>query len=353
MNKNHKQEHNENHKHDPKHHVVKSKSNLKNYFWQIVSFALLVLLIISIVFLFTGNKCVTVKVDLDDGNKIGEETKDFLITTFNLPNLLLKTTVYENNLFLHTFVIEDNEVNIYTSLDGNIIFIPGLEPINKNEINLSEENNIEENQDLKKSEKPIVELFVMSHCPYGIQTEKGILPVIDVLEDSIDFKIKFVNYVMHDLIEINEQVLQHCIQENVNEKYKEYLYCFLEDGDTSRCLTKTDISLDSMQGCITQTNQDYNVTELYQDKSSWLSGRYPKFLIHDEDNKKYSVKGSPTLIINGVQVNSARDSQSLLKNICNAFETKPRACNEQLSSASPTPQFGFEGQGSSTTATCG
>ena len=31
-----------------------------------------------------------------------------------------------------------------------------------------------------KLEKPIVEAFVMSHCPFGTQIEKGMLPVVSV-----------------------------------------------------------------------------------------------------------------------------------------------------------------------------
>ena len=36
-----------------------------------------------------------------------------------------------------------------------------------------------------KKEKPEVELFVMSHCPFGTQIEKGMLPVARLLGDKI------------------------------------------------------------------------------------------------------------------------------------------------------------------------
>ena len=54
-----------------------------------------------------------------------------------------------------------------------------------------------EPEEIPKSDKPEVELFIMSYCPYGTQAEKGILPVVALLGDKIDFKIRAVHYVLH------------------------------------------------------------------------------------------------------------------------------------------------------------
>lgn len=217
----------------------------------------------------------------------------------------------------------------------------------------AQENTEPENVDLEKSEKPVVELFVMSHCPFGTQAEKGILPVVDLLDDTIDFEIKFVNYIMHDLKEVEEQLLQYCIQKDSKQDFKDYLYCFLEDGNTQRCLEETNLNLDAYSQCIESTDSEYQITEMYENESEWISGRYPKFLIHNQENILYAVKGSPTLVINGSVVNTSRDPQSILNAVCEAFETKPRACNTELSSANPQPGFGFETTTANTNATCG
>lgn len=342
----HKEEH-----HEHKAHSSKGKAcSMKDSFWKITSFVLLILLVVAAVFAFTGNNKVE---DVSCDSDVGEETRSFLISAFQLPSLDLKTTVTSNNMCLHTFSIEGQDIEIYTSYDGEVVFVPGLEPINKSTFDsgVSQEPVA---QELQKTEVPVVELFVMSHCPYGTQVEKGILPAVDALGDSIDFEVKFVNYIMHDIVEVEEQLLQYCIQESSKEVYKEYLYCFLEDGNTDRCLEKTGVTRDSLSTCISETDQTYNIMGSYLDKSSWLSGVYPRFLIHNEENLKYGVKGSPTLVVNGTVVNSSRDSQSLLNAICNGFETVPRACNEALSKASPTPGFGFSGTSTTTTnATCG
>ena len=54
----------------------------------------------------------------------------------------------------------------------------------------------------------------------------------------------------------------------------------------------------------------------------------------------YGVSGSPTLVIDGEIVNSARDSASYLETICSYFEDQPPECNEVLSDETPVPGFG-------------
>ena len=41
-------------------------------------------------------------------------------------------------------------------------------------------------QEITKTDKPNVELFVMSFCPYGVQAETAMKPVVDLLGDSAD-----------------------------------------------------------------------------------------------------------------------------------------------------------------------
>ncbi|MEM2131153.1 MAG: GILT family protein, partial [Candidatus Woesearchaeota archaeon] len=72
---------------------------------------------------------------------------------------------------------------------------------------------------MEKKDKPEVQLFVMSHCPFGTQMEKGILPVVELLGNKIDFKVRFVYYAMHGEVEVKEQLRQYCIQKEQQDKY--------------------------------------------------------------------------------------------------------------------------------------
>ena len=61
-----------------------------------------------------------------------------------------------------------------------------------------------------KSDKPSVELYVFTYCPYGTQAEKGIIPAVKLLGDKIDFKIKQIG-AMHGEYEKIEAQRQLCI----------------------------------------------------------------------------------------------------------------------------------------------
>ncbi len=191
-----------------------------------------------------------------------------------------------------------------------------------------------------KSAKPNVELFVMAYCPYGTQMEKGIIPVIEKLGNKIDFSVKFVFYSMHGQKEVLEQLNQYCIEKQQNSKYLSYLKCFLGSGDGASCLTSTGIDSGKLASCTKSADTQFNVTKNFDDKASWLSGQFPKFDIFAADNTKYNVQGSPTLIINGAEAQTGRDSASLLSAVCGAFNNQPSECKDTLSSATPASGFG-------------
>jgi len=207
-------------------------------------------------------------------------------------------------------------------------------------------------QEITKTDKPNVELFVMSYCPYGTQIEKGIIPVIKALGNNIDFEIKFVNYAMHPSVgEVEENLREYCIQKEYKEKYLTYLSKFLEDNNYEDALNAAGLSETDLKDCEEETDKEFDITKNLEDESSWYNGRFPPFMIHNVENQKYGIRGSPTLVINGEQVNSGRDATSLLNTICGTFTTAPSECDTDMSSfGTPAPGFGFETQGGSATA---
>jgi hypothetical protein len=190
-----------------------------------------------------------------------------------------------------------------------------------------------------KNDKPKVELFVMSYCPYGTQIEKGILPVVAALGNKIDFQTKFCSYAMHGEKEVVENLNQYCIEKEQPNKYSDYLKCFLDASDSAGCITKTGVNKSKMDSCVTKTDKKFSVLSDFTNKVNY-QGSFPSFAVEKADNDKYNVGGSPTLIINGQEVSSNRDPESLLKTICSAFTNPPKECNATLSSDSPAPGFG-------------
>lgn len=205
--------------------------------------------------------------------------------------------------------------------------------------------------DAPKSDKPVVEVFVMSHCPYGTQIEKGILPVAKALGNKIDFQIKFVDYAMHGEVELKEQLAQYCIDKEQKSKFFSYLDCFLVDGKSDTCLTTAGIDKGKLDACVKATDAQFKVTENFKNKVDF-SGTYPGFGIHKAENTKYGVQGSPTLVINGAQIQAGRDSASLMGAICGAFNTVPAECSTDMSSETPAPGFGTGTTDSAAAASC-
>jgi hypothetical protein len=249
--------------------------------------------------------------------------------------------VEENGLYKMSVNVGGGQIiESYMTKDGSKLFPQALE-LKAAETDATQNNEVQAATptEVPKNAKPVVELFVMSHCPYGTQIEKGILPVVEALGSKIDFKLKFCDYAMHGEKELKEQLNQYCINKEQNAKYFTYLKCFLGAGDSAACLTQAKIDTKKLSACVTKTDKQFKVTENFTNQVGY-KGSYPAFDIFKDDNAKYNVGGSPTLIINGAESQSARDPQSLLNSICAGFENAPSECQKALSTASPAAGFG-------------
>ncbi len=197
-----------------------------------------------------------------------------------------------------------------------------------------------------KSDRPKVELFVMAYCPFGLQMEKAYLPAWNLLKNKADIDIKFVSYAMHGLKEIEENTRQYCIEQNQPAKYQAYLTCFTGKDDYKACLSQAGLSEGSLSSCVNATNAKYKTLDKYNDQTTWLSGRYPVYPINEDLNIKYGVQGSPTLVINGAQVDGVnRTADAVKQAICAAFNNPPAECGTTLASAAYGAGFGYDATG--------
>ena len=210
----------------------------------------------------------------------------------------------------------------------------------------------------------------MSYCPYGLQAQKMFLPVYDLLKNKAEMGVYFVNYIMHEKQEIDENLRQYCIQKEQKDKYYNYLSCFVKDGDFNKCLTEANIDKNKMNSCISATDTQYKITEGYNDKSTWVSGQYPKFGVNDNLNQQYGVGGSPTIVINDTVVvtdqqycpggnikcavisNLDRSPEKFKEIVCNAFTNLPSECSQTLSSEASSPGLGTGTDSSGSSGGC-
>jgi hypothetical protein len=235
---------------------------------------------------------------------------------------------------------ESQELPVYTTSDGKY-FMQGIVPLTDNVVEESAPQKQEPVQNVVKSDKPLVQLFVMTHCPFGTQAEKGFLPAMKALGNAADFEVRFVHYFMHtknqEEVETPRQV---CIREEQSDKFIPYLECFLgktgTQEDAAACDSEVGIDTDALAECIE-------------------SGRAEEYYAEDSVlSEAAGVRGSPTLVVNGAMVQSGRSAQAYGDVVCKAFNEVPELCGiVELDAVNPSPGFGYGGASSGSTASCG
>ncbi|MDO8509526.1 MAG: hypothetical protein Q7S24_00080 [bacterium] len=203
-----------------------------------------------------------------------------------------------------------------------------------------------------KSDRPKVELFVMSYCPYGLQMEKAYLPVMELLKNKADLSIKYVSYAMHGKKEIDENTRQVCINKQYPDKFLPYMKCFVGEDNYQKCLGVAGVNEANLTSCMGATDKQFAITANFNDQSKWLSGRYPIYAVNADLNEKYGVQGSPTLVINGAEANADRTPEGVKRTVCAAFNNAPEECKTVLGTGSFGAGFGLSAGANTGGAEC-
>ena len=259
---------------------------------------------------------------------------------------------------------QKQEYDSYVSKDGKFVF--------PERIDLVEATAMGAMEDIEKKDKPEVKLFVMAYCPYGLQAQKALLPVMGLLKDKADIGVYFVDYIMHEKKEIDENLRQYCIQKDQKDKYINYLSCFTTSasGDYKGCLSKAGIDEAKMKSCISETDSAYKVTANYNDKKTWSNGQFPTFNVQKDLNDEYEIGGSPSLVINDTVIvsdqkscpqngakcivaNISRTPEEFKKAVCATFASSPSECSTTLSADEVAPGFGSATGAGSSNGDCG
>lgn len=194
-----------------------------------------------------------------------------------------------------------------------------------------------------KTDKPSVELYVFAYCPYGLQMEKAMIPVVKLLGSKIDFKIRQIG-AMHGDYEKVEAQRQLCIEKNYPSKFLDYVLAFAQDtscpsGDSACVTTKVNslfsklgIDASKINSCMTSEGQKLYDAEVANANSK-------------------GVGGSPTLKINNADSQASRSPDGVLTAVCSAFNTSPSECSQKLSTDQASAGFGT-GSSSGAAASC-
>jgi len=298
--------------------------------WVIVSAILAIALIATFVW---GGK-ITGRVTETTPTMTADEAANNAIDYIN--NYILQgqatatlTSVKEDNgLYNAKFTIAGTEYNSYITMDGKLLFPSVIDMTKIPETTTTQPQTFEP----EKTDKPTVQLFVMSFCPYGIQAENAMKPVVDLLGSKASIEPHFIVSISGDTInslhgeyEATEDMRQACIWKNYNQAtfwtYVDYINNNCNSGNIDTCwkdaAKEANVDVTKIENCV---------------KTEGLTLMKAEETLSNQNG----VSGSPTLIINGARYNGARTPDAYKQAICSAFTTQPSECSETLSASGTT-----------------
>ncbi len=203
-------------------------------------------------------------------------------------------------------------------------------------ISEEERNKLLKDADMLK-DKPVLDFFVMSYCPFGNVAEEAVGPVYDLLKDKVYFRPRYVIYgnfkdggsdyclddgklcSLHGVQELNQNIREACVKEKhglqswFDFAFKMNTACDYNNADT--CWEPVAKELDLDTEFIKECQKSKGVDIMREDKRV---------------GDLFSVSGSPTMFINGEQFSGGRNSEAIKQAICDTFDQKPAECDTVL-----------------------
>lgn len=244
--------------------------------------------------------------------------------------------------------------------------------------------------DAPDEEKPLVEFFVMSFCPYGNQAEIGLEPVYQLLQDKVTWQPRYIvddkkvscetqcQYQVFDQNRCEELIEAERIPDM--ETCREYFpydneeTCLSEEcedligGEFTSLHGEQELNQNVREICVLEELgiEEYwqFVSEINEECSSenadncWLgvadglgldqsritgcfNNRLQEILKEElRINSERGVSGSPTIFINGQLYQGGRAPEDYKKAICSGFTEVPRECESVLGEETEAPAGG-------------
>jgi protein-disulfide isomerase len=327
---------------NPDEMISKFNHKMKKNPWMPVSFVLgiiVIILLVVVLLLANGAGAKTVTADTAGKNVVAfAESQGLSATVINtsVSGPFYEVTLSMNGQTFPVYVTKDGK-QMATSL------IPLAATTNSSATN---PNTNTPAADVPKLAKPVVRAFIFSYCPYGTQFEKALVPAYNLLKNKADIDIVAIG-AMHGEFEHVESLRQICIEKNYGkDKLFSYLKQFNENSEIGAC-SGTDTCVNPLiQKIYTSLAIDKTKIETCMTKDAPA--------LYDLQGKQASelgISGSPTFVINGVEVSVDRTPNAIKTAICNAFTTAPAECSQNLSTTALSAGFGGSA-GTSTGASC-
>jgi hypothetical protein len=308
----------------------------KENIWMSVSIVLAVILVVSLGFNFSGKSI--------SKDAAGNKAVDFIKTSFGADVSEFTNVTDLGKIYEITVPYQGQDIPVYMSKDGKYFISSAIDiaAVASTASNAAAKTPTE----VVKSDKPVVDAYVFSYCPYGLQFEKALLPVYNLLKSKADINLVYIG-AMHGEFEKTESLRQICVQkEYTKDKLWSYLDLFMGNTDIGNC--------NGDETCLKPLiDKIFKNVSIDGTKISACMAKDAE-AIYNADVQKASeagISGSPTFVINDAQVSVSRTPAAIGKAVCDAFNTSPSECTQTLSSTASQAGFGYAA-GTSSGASC-
>jgi glutaredoxin len=229
---------------------------------------------------------------------------DFISANMVQPGTKVEVTdvAVESGLYkLNTKIAEATVLDIYATKDGKIFFpdAVNIEEIEK-QIQEAKAKQMAANagnsaqQEIPKTNKPVVDLYVMSFCPYGNKAEDTLKPVYALLKNKVTFNFHYIVNIngntvqsLHGEKEVAQNEREACVLKNYGkDKWFEFVaYVNANCGSDGSCweagAQSLKIGVPGINACV--ASQGTNLMKADEKLA-----------------KAANASASPTMLINGV-----------------------------------------------------
>ncbi|MHA1743104.1 MAG: DsbA family protein [Candidatus Heimdallarchaeota archaeon] len=237
------------------------------------------------------------------------------------------TSVNEENGVYHIKLdINGRTYDSYVTKDGKLLFPTA--GIDLDQVVEKETTTTTQSQQIPKADKPTVELYIFSYCPFGAQALDSFAEVASFLKNYADFKVKFFSH-MHGDHEKQQNMIQECIQKIAPDKYFDYAKEYSEKVYSS-CASQRSVDCDKDKTIELLNEVGIDPTKVFDCVEKEGEELYQQDI---SDARNLGLGGSPSFVINGVYARINRSPEGIKSAVCSAFNTPPEKCSESLSAS--------------------
>lgn len=274
--------------------------------------------------IFPGMNTRTVDYLSEEGQQLYEETQ-----VGALPAYLFDEGAQEDDNYarIEQYLLPAGD---YTSLRIGASFDPTKE-ICTNEIDDTgndlvdcEDPDCTGSIECREEKEQHLQVFIMSDCPYGRKAVEALKAVQDNFGDNLDFEIHYIATEqgdgfssLHGQYEVDENIVQLCVQEHSPDAWFDYMYCRSTNGvkdiDWKNCANENSVDVDAVQTC--------------------FDGEEGADLLREDIKlaQELGISASPTWLANNKYTFSGIDAETVKMNFCQ-YNSDIEGCENTLSS---------------------